>query len=255
MSSMPGGGSISTKLKYRRTEITNLPIQNKVLLALPAHLRDEILLNSKVVELSFGDNLSEVEEQGEYIYFINSGFVALVKTMTDGRSVEVGIVGVEGLVGLFGLFEFERTLVSYVAQVPTKAFRIPSRVFKTIIHDSAILETLIRKLKFLVMKQLIQNSACNRLHTLEQRFCTWLLIARDNVFCDAFPLTHDFLSTILGVQRPSLSVAANKLQKLNAVRYSHGHIAIIDRAAIEVSACECYATLTSQIEQTFAGGF
>ena len=107
------------------------------------------------------------------------------------------------------------------------------------------------KYLFLISDRIAEISACNRLHSLEQRCCQWLLVAGDSACSDEFHLTHEFLALLLGVQRSSVSTTAKGLQKRGRIRYSYGHITILDRAALEANACECYRTRRRRIDEAF----
>lgn len=96
-----------------------------------------------------------------------------------------------------------------------------------------------------------QTAACNRLHHLEERCCRWLLIAHDNARADAFPLTHEFLAMMLGVQRAGVSITANVLQKAGLIQYKHGQVTITDRSGLEDAACECYRTMRMEFDKLF----
>jgi CRP-like cAMP-binding protein len=169
--------------------------------------------------------------------------------MEDGRSVEVMAVGVEGLLGLFALYGIERTLADFIVQVPGTALRISRKTLQNAMLKHDALRRVMTQCFLLAAAQLVQDSACNRLHSLEQRCCFWLLVAHDNAFSDQFQLTHESLASLLGAQRTSVSETANALQKLGSIRYRHGRISILDRAALERAACECYRAKRNQIDQ------
>jgi CRP-like cAMP-binding protein len=226
-------------------------VYNRLLLALAPKIRDGLLAQSSTVDLPTGHLIYPAGGVGEHMYFVNRGLIAMVKTMEDGRSVEVGAVGIENFVGLFAHHHFDHVLVDYVVEIPTQAFRISTAKFYAFLETHETLRAVVKRSRLLAISQLVQNSACNRLHSLEQRCSSWLLIARDNALADNFFLTHEFLAALLGVQRPSLSVTANRLQKRGLIQYVHGQVKILDHAAIEGSACECYRTLSDQIDRAF----
>jgi CRP-like cAMP-binding protein len=185
----------------------------------------------------------------EYAYFINGGLVSLVKVMEDGRSVEIAAVGTEGFLGLFAAYGFGRALVDHIVQIPATALRIKRSKLQNEISKHAALRRVMTNYLLLVAEQLAQVSACNRLHSLEQRCCHWLLVAHDNALSDQFKLTQEFLASLLGAQRPSVSTTTNRLQKVGLIRYVHGKISILNRAALEETACECYRARCNQINQ------
>ncbi len=227
-------------------------ILNRILLALPDETCDQLLRQCRRVEWKSGHVIYTNSAPVEYVYFVNGGLVSLIKTMDDdGRSVQVGAVGSEGVVGLFAAYGFDAAVADYVVQAPGAALRINRTTLQNEMQKHDALKNMLARYLFLLAGQLLQVSACNRLHSLEQRCCHWLLVAHDNVRSDKFRFTHDFLALLLGVQRPSISVTANGLQKRGLIRYSHGQITMLDRAAVEQVACECYRTLRSRINHVF----
>ncbi len=229
----------------------NGKISNRILLALPPQVSEQVLRACHCVEFPSGYVIYRAGAAVENAYFVNSGLVSLVKNMGDGRSAEIGAVGAEGLIGAGAAFAVDRALADYVVQIPLAAHRISGAVLQREMLQHDALRSLLTRYLFLLREQLAQISACNRLHSLEQRCCHWLLAAHDNVSTDEFQLTHEFLASLLGVQRPSLSMTANGLQKRGLIRYCHGRITILDRAALEQAACECYRTLRRQTDRLF----
>jgi CRP-like cAMP-binding protein len=229
----------------------NEKLFNRILLALPRAVREEILRQCEQVELTSGQMIYAGGAAVDYAYFVNSGLVSLVKSMEDGRSVEIAAVGNEGLLGLFAAYGFDYALVDHVVQVPALALRFSRRALQTAMSKHDALRRVMTRYLLLIAEQLAQVSACNRLHSLEQRCCQWLLVAHDNALSDQFQLTHEFLASLLGAQRTSVSMTTNRLQKRGAIRYAHGRISILHRAALEETACECYRARRNQIDQVF----
>lgn len=225
--------------------------RNRILLALPQKVREQMLRHCQRVEFPSGHMIYPAGAPVEHAYFIESGLVSLVKSMEDGQSVEVGAIGTEGIVGLFAVYGFDNALADYLVQVPVVAQRVKRTTLRDELSNHEVFHGLVEKYMFLLVYQIAQAAACNRLHSLEQRLSRWLLTAHDNAFADHFSFTHEFLAALLGVQRPSLSTAANRLQKRGLIRYMHGRVTILDRAAIEKAACECYRTIRQRIDALF----
>lgn len=120
-------------------------------------------------------------------------------------------------------------------------------------NRSQDLQRLLHRYYHLARSQIAQTAACNRLHTLEQRCCRWLLIAHDSACDDTFSLTHEYLAMMLGVQRTGVSLAANVLQRVGLIRYAWGRMTITDRRGLEAAACECYGTIRRLIDQLYPG--
>ena len=229
----------------------NSEIFNRILLMLPADVREEVRSACHFVEFPSDHVIYRSGAEIENTYFVNSGLVSLLKNMADGRSVEIGTIGREGLIGVFAASGFGHALADYIVQVPLAALRIKCGMLQRLMSKHDALRFAIKRYLFMLSEQLAQVSACNRLHSLEQRCCHWMLVARDNAPSDEFQLTHEFLASLLGVQRPSVSMTANGLQRRGLIRYCHGRITILDRAALEEGACECYRTVRRLIDKCF----
>ncbi len=226
-------------------------VRNRVLLALPASSRDHILHHCKHVEFPAGHTLYLAEEPVQLAYFIDSGLVSLIKTMQNGRRAEIGAIGTEGVVGLFAALGLPYAIAEYVVQIPVSAWCMNIAAMRQEITSNYKFHDVFYKYLFLFADQIAQTAACNRVHPLYQRCCRWLLFAHDNAFSDQFNFTHEFFASLLGVQRPSLTLVANSLQKRGLIKYKHGHLTILDRRGLEKASCECYETIRQHRDQAF----
>jgi CRP-like cAMP-binding protein len=186
------------------------------------------------------------------MYFVNRGLVSLVKTMQDGRTVEVSAIGPEGVSDPNALFGIERAVLESVVQISGSALRIRHDVLAREIDSDAVLRGVVHEYARFAVEQIVQTAACNRLHSLEERCCRWLLIAHDSALADTFPLTHHFLAVMLGVQRSGVTIAARFLKKAGLIQYTRGNVTVTDRPGLEEAACECYATIRAELDQIFA---
>jgi CRP-like cAMP-binding protein len=187
------------------------------------------------------------------LYFVNRGLISLIKDMKDGRSVQIGAVGIEGFLAMFALYDdgFKNAIVDSVVEIPTNALGIKRKVLQSEMTRHDALREAVHKYHYLIVCQLAQNAACNRLHSLKERCCRWLLVACDSALAANFTLTHEFLAMLLGAQRPSVSTVTATLQRAGLIRYAHGHVTITDRAGVEKKACECYRTVRVQTDHLF----
>jgi CRP-like cAMP-binding protein len=233
-------------------EFGNPNLTNRMLQALLRTRVEPFLNHFEVVELPQHRAIFRAGAPIDHLYFINRGLVSRAKIMADGRAVEVGAIGSEGIVGLFALHGIKGAMWEYVVRVPGTAFRINCDTFDRQIAQTDAASALLRRYTHTVIETLSQTAACNRLHTLRQRFCHWLLLAHDGAHHDSFPLTHELLALTLGVQRAGVSITANTLQKAGLIRYKHGHVTILDRARLEMETCECYAIVRRQFDELFA---
>ena len=226
-------------------------IENRFLLALPESCLKRLKPHLEHLEMRPRDVLIRNGDTIDHIYFFNRGLASLVKTMRDGRMVEIGVVGTSGVVGLFSLLGVERSAWESVVQAPGNALRIARSVVQAEMARSHVLHNMVRRRAALFLGELAQTAACNRLHSLEQRCCRWLLMAHDSAGTDSFPLTHEFLALMLGVQRSGLSIVAGALQRDGFIRYTRGRVNIVDRAGLEAGSCECYATVRAECDHLF----
>jgi CRP-like cAMP-binding protein len=181
--------------------------------------------------------------------------ISLVKTMSDGRTVEIGAVGVEGLDDPSGIFDSDRAILESIVQIPGQALRIKRADLREQVAENRDLGRLMHGYVRLALGQIAQTTACNCLHSLEQRCCRWLLIASDSALAKRFLLTQQFLAMMLGVSRTSVSLTARLLQRAGLIRYERGMVTIENRQRLEEHSCECYATIRSRRDAFFALGY
>ena len=225
-----------------------------MLQALPASTLRRLIVDLKPVALARGQAIDRTDEPIRRLHFVNSGFVSSVRTMRDGRSAEVGGIGIEGASGVNTVFSARgpiNAVVDAVVQIPGIAFRLDRDLaLRQMAEDSALRAVLVDYARF-AFGQMAQHAACNRLHTIARRCCTWLLIAADSVPEDAFPLTHESLAQMLGGTRAGVTLALRALKADGLLAYGPGQMRIVDRLAIEARACECYATREAAIAALF----
>jgi len=226
-------------------------IGNHILNALPPATLDRILPDLELVITVQGQVIDQVDRPIEYLYFVNRGLVSFVKTMHDGRMVEVGAVGIEGVTDPNALFGVDTAIVGSVVQVPGSAMRIRRDILMREMERDAALLDMMHKCARFTISQLMQTAACNRLHTVEERCCRWLLIAHDCALAKSFPLTHEFLAMMLGVQRAGVSIAARLLQRAGLIQYTRGRVTITDQSGLKDAACECYGAMRAEVKRLF----
>lgn len=229
-------------------------IANRLLLSLPAATFHRLSPALELLHTERGQVIDHIDTPIEYMYFVNRGLVSVVKTMRDGRTVEVGAVGIEGVTDSNALFSIDRAILETIVQIPGSAFRIRRDLLRNEMSSDETLHEMMQKYARFAFTQVLQTAACNRLHSLEERCCRWLLIAHDNALSDTFPLTHEFLAMMLGVQRAGVSIAANLLKRAGLVEYARGRVTVMDRAGLEDAACECYGTIRAELQKLFPTG-
>ncbi len=229
-------------------------VSNGLLAALPTDDLARLRPRLQPVELPFDRTLYPADGAVEAVLFIESGMVSLLATLEGGEQVEVGVVGREGLVGLPLVFGDDRSLVEARVQQEGTALRIGAATFRAAMDESAALRGLLKRYAQAFHAQVTLTAACNARHAIEQRLSRWLLIAHDRADGDEFPMTHEFISMMLGVRRPGVSLAAGVLQKAGLIHYARGRMAVTDRPGLEASSCECYHTARREFARLLGSG-
>jgi CRP-like cAMP-binding protein len=226
---------------------------NRLLAALPPEEMEVLRPHLETVPLAFKQMLHEANRPIEYVYFVRRGVVSMLTGMEDGTIIEVAIVGPEGMVGLPIFLDGELMAGSALAQIPGEASRIEARAFRRAIDHTPMLHRLLSRYTLALLNQLAQNSACNRMHAVEQRLARWLLLTQDRVDGASFPMTQGLMAQMLGVARPTVSIAARILQRAGLVSYVRGTITVTDRPGLEATSCECYGVIRAQFGRLIGG--
>lgn len=195
-----------------------------------------------------GTNLALPDEPIETVFFPLDAVASIVGA-TIGGTVEVATVGREGVVGITTVLGGPPMPNRTFVQVPGMVRPVPAARLAATMEAHPGLRRLMLRYVQALLAQFAQSVACNRLHALEERCARWLLMTHDRVGRDSFALTHEFLAEMLGVRRPSVSIAAKTLQDAGCIRYSRGRVEVLDRHALEQVSCECYAVVRRQYDR------
>ena len=227
----------------QRTSVEGKQVSNKVLLATPDNEFE--LMRSDLTYIDLPDHLSlhEPTQKIEFVYFPNRGMVSQVVVTKDGRTVEVGVVGNEGCVGAGLAVCLNRSSVREVIQIAGDGFRMMGNALERILRSAPQLQLMLNRHTGLQGMQVAQTAACNRLHDIQERLSRWLLMTHDRVNLAVLPITHDFIATMMGTDRSTVSLAASIMQKKGIIDYVRGAVKIVDRRKLEKSACECYGVI------------
>jgi len=226
-----------------RTNTDGKPVRNKVLLATPDSEYKLMRPDLKYVDLPHHLSLHEPSQTLAFVYFPNRGMVSQVVVTKDGRTVEVGVVGNEGYVGAGLAAGLTRSSVREIIQIAGDGFRMTGSALERILRSAPRLQVLLNRHAGLQGMQVAQTAACNRLHDIEQRLSRWLLMAQDRVDSGVLPITHDFIATMMGTDRSTVSLAASALQKKAIIEYVRGAVKIVNRRKLEKTACECHGVI------------
>jgi CRP-like cAMP-binding protein len=226
-----------------RTNAAGKPVSNKILLSISDSEYNSLRPHLEYVRLPNHLVLHETGERLEFAYFPNRGLISLVVVMKDGKTAEAGLVGNEGFTGAPAAAGLSRGSLRAVVQVTGDGFRVKVGALQNALESSPHLQMMLNRHAAIRGMQVAQTAACNRLHDIKQRLARWLLMTQDRVDSGALPITHDFLATMLGTDRPTVSLAAGDLQKKGIIEYTRGAVKILNRKKLEDSACECYAVI------------
>ena len=213
---------------------------NRLLAALPRHIRGQVEDASETVELRIGDELYAAGCRIRHVYFPTQGFVSLM-IETDGRiNLEVGLVGEEGMVGTPLVLGVEDSSLRAIVQGSGSALCLGSAAFVRLLEEHAPLRRILGRYVQVQLSQLAQTAACARFHVIDRRLARWLLMSHDRARTDSFDVTHAFLGYMLGVRREGVTQAAGLLQGRNLIQYTRGRITVLDRGGMERASCSCY---------------
>src|ERR1700676_4738321 len=234
------GKNYRTAQTGQRTSAEGKQVSNKVLLATPDNEYESMRPDLTYVDLPHHLSLHEPTQKIEFVYFPNRGMVSQVVVTKDGRTVEVGVVGNEGYVGAGLAVCLNRSSVREVIQIAGDGFRMMGNALERILRSAPKLQMILSRHAGLQGMQIAQTAACNRLHDIQQRLSRWLLMTQDRVNLAVLPITHDFIATMMGTDRSTVSLAASVLQKNAIIEYVRGAVKIVNRRKLQESACECY---------------
>jgi CRP-like cAMP-binding protein len=223
-----------------RTNSAGKPVSNVILLSASDSDYRSLRPYLEYVELPDHLVLHEAGAKVEFAYFPNRGLISLVVAMEDGKTAEAGVVGSEGFTGIPAAVGLSRSPLQAVVQISGDGFRVEVEPLQKILESSPTFQLLLSRYAVVQGMQVAQTAGCNRLHDIEQRLARWLLTTQDRVDSECLPITHDFLATMLGTNRSSVSLAAGILQRKKLIKYTRGAVTIVNRKKLENSACECY---------------
>ncbi len=219
---------------------------NRLLGALPQDARERLTPYLEPISFSLGEVVYESGGHMEHVYFPTTSHISLLYTMIDGSTAEMGLVGNEGIVGIALFMGGETTPNRAIVQGGGHAFRMKAKAMLDEFKRGGEFQHLLLRYTQALITQISQTAVCNRLHSVEQRLCRWLLMTHDLTQSDELQMTHEFISNMLGVRREGVTVAARRLQEAGMISYVRGRIHIVDRPGLLKQACECYQVVRNE---------
>ena len=224
-------------------------LQNSLLQALPPDDHARLAPHLIQVELERGRLLYDPGDPIDVVYFPHDGVISLMTLMENGAAIESTTIGPEGALGLMAAVAPRQSLSRAIVQTPLRAARITAERLHEVWERSPSLRHLVDRHTEALYGHAIQSVACNALHSVEARFCRWLLTCHDRISSDTVALTQEFLADMLGVQRTTVTAVARSLQEKGAIRYRRGVVDIIDRGALQALTCECYGVIRDNYQR------
>ena len=225
------------------------PNQNRLLAALPKAEYEALLPLLEYVELPLGRALYESGQRLSHAYFPVAGIISLLYVTEGGASAELAVVGSEGVVGVAIFMGGETTPNRAVVQAACRAYRLSARDVRERFAEGRTFQSLMLKFTQALITQVSQTAVCNLHHSVEQQFCRWLLLSFDRLPGEQLRMTQELIANMLGVRRQGVTEAARRIEKAGAITYLRGFITMLDRAALEKHACECYRVVKAETER------
>ncbi|WP_082491556.1 Crp/Fnr family transcriptional regulator [Duganella sp. Leaf126] len=222
--------------------------QNELLAALPRDVLESLFEHLELVTMPFGKDLFTFGGAMDYVYFPTTAIVSLLYVMEDGATTEIAVVGHEGVIGV-SLFEGERAMCSAVTQSAGYGYRMKTQHLRQAFSQGGALPALLMRYNTALFAQMAQNAVGGRHSSIEQKLCRWLLDRLDRSPGNSLKVTQEMISTMLGVRRESITAAAGKLQDEGLITYRRGNVTVLDRAALEAYAGECYKVAKTEYDR------
>jgi CRP-like cAMP-binding protein len=224
-------------------------IGNWVLASIAPQDSRHLLAQLRPVSLNFGQILYEAGAKISHVYFPVNCLISLLTAVDKRRSLEVGMVGNEGMTGMPFVLGIGESGVRALVQGAGDALSMPAALFRIEFDRNPPLRRALFRYTYALMAQISQTAACNRFHEAEARLARWLLMTRERIGSDGFPITHEFLAHMLGVRRGGVTEAASALKRRGLIDYRRGELRILDVKRLKSSACSCYQIVKAAFER------
>ena len=221
--------------------------RNRLLLALPARNLKRLMPELEQIRCQRAQILMDADSALDHVFFPDSGVVSVVAVYADGSIIEMATVGREGFTDVQAVFGAKRSSVQHLVQIPGSAARMSRAAFTRAMQSMPSFRVLMDAYVQAFLEQVMVSVACNGAHSLKQRLARWLLMMRDRSDGDTLPITQDLLAEMLGVQRPSISNAAQELEHAGLIERGRRQVTILNRQGLTEASCECYQLVRSRI--------
>jgi CRP-like cAMP-binding protein len=217
------------------------------LIALPSRNLKLLMPKLEHIRCQRGEVLVDADGALDHIYFPNNGVISMVAVYADGSTIEMATIGREGCTGVQAFFGAKSSSARLFVQIPGTAAKMSRGVFARAIASMPSFRTLMQAYVQAFLEQVLVSVACSGAHSLKERLARWLLMMRDRSDNDTLPITQDLLATMLGVQRPTITIAARELERQGLIKRGRRQVAIVDRRGLIEASCECYQLVRARV--------
>jgi CRP-like cAMP-binding protein len=221
--------------------------RNRLLLALPSRNLKRLMPELEHIRCQRAEVLMNADSSLDHLFFPDSGVVSVLAVYANGVVIEMATIGREGCTGMQAAFGAKRSSVQLLVQIPGSAAKIPRAAFVRAMESMPPFRNLMYAYIQAFLEQVMVSVACNGAHSLKQRLARWLLMMRDRTDDDALPITQDLLAEMLGVQRPSITIAARELERAGLIARGRRQVTILDRKGLTQASCECYQLVRARL--------
>lgn len=231
-------------------QISQTTVRNLLLSVLPRESFAKLALHLELVDLPVKTELVRPDEPNPYVYFLESGLASiLASSMADGEEIEVGHIGREGLIGFHVVHQVDRSPNRSFIQVGGVGYRVPTELLTETIRSETTLNSLLLRFIHTYEVQLAHSALANGRYSINERLARWLLMSHDRLGIDDLPLTHEFLSLMLGVRRSGVTNEIHILEGLRLIKATRAKIQILDRKGLKELAGGCYGVPEREYER------
>ena len=214
--------------------------RNRLLLALPSRDLKRIMPELEQIRCQRGQVLMDTDSPLDHVFFPDSGVISVVAVYSDGSVIEMATIGREGFTDVKAVFGAKHSSARLLIQIPGSAAKMSRAAFTRAMESMPSFRSLMFAYAHAFLEQVMVSVACNGAHSLKQRLARWLLMMRDRSDDDALPITHDLLAEMLGVQRPTITIAARELERAGLIARGRRQVTILKRQGLTKASCECY---------------
>lgn len=223
--------------------------QNHLLAAFPSAEYERLAPHLELVPMPLGQVLCESGGRLQHLYFPTTSIVSLLYVLEDGASAEIAVVGNEGILGISIFMGGDTTPSRAVVRSAGHGYRLKAHLLQQEFNRAGPVMRLLLRYTQALITQMTQTAVCNRHHSIEQQLCRALLLSLDRLSGNSLTMTQELIANMLGVRREGVTEAAGNLQRAGLIRYSRGHIEVLDRAGLEKAVCECYRVVKLEFDR------